>query len=384
MRKLEFFAVVLILIVLNSAASAQRYQRQQPAPRAYVHPQFRANPGVRMMPSNRFGPGGQPQYANVGRHGRPLVAGRFGWHEYRNRSAVFAVPLGLDPNDPPMEVDQFIDTIDVTAPLEAFPPCAGPCPGPFGAISVSNDGTAGWAFSYPDEQSARQAATNNCVQAATEACYTNAVQGTMWIAGIQCDNGATHWATALVGSNLSWAITNSFRYAYQQFGYSPNDCALVAAVAADGSQEQPIQQDTTDDVAAAELPPDAPAPALGAGGPFVPVPFDKYWDHNGSRMDLIADGATRKFAYRDPRPGLIEEGVAQGTLVFVGKRQGDQYSGTAYLFSKLCGPRSYSVSGPVSSDQRSVTMYGQKPILNSSCEVEGYTSDTLVFSYQGP
>jgi hypothetical protein len=126
----------------------------------------------------------------------------------------------------------------------------------------------------------------------------------------------------------------------------------------------------------------------GVGGPFVPVPIgpaasDKYWDHNGSQMDLIASGSERKFVYRNPRAGLREEGVDNGTVLFVGKRIGDEYSGTAYLFSKSCGKQSYAVSGPVGTDQRSVTMHGNRPVLNGSCQIEGYRDDVLVFNYLG-
>jgi hypothetical protein len=125
------------------------------------------------------------------------------------------------------------------------------------------------------------------------------------------------------------------------------------------------------------------------GGPFIPVPIapassDKYWDHNGSQMDLIANGPERKFVYRNPRAGLREEGVAKGTVLFLGKKIGDEYSGTAYFFSKSCGKRSFPVSGPVAADQRSVTVRGTRPVLNGSCQLEGARDDVLVFSYIGP
>jgi hypothetical protein len=101
-------------------------------------------------------------------------------------------------------------------------------------------------------------------------------------------------------------------------------------------------------------------------------------------MDLEAEGASRKFVYRTPRSSLLEIGIAKGVVLFVGKRKGDQYAGTAYMFSRSCGKRPFEVSGPVSADQRSVTMYGKKPILDSNCRTEGYRDETLVFNYRGP
>src|SRR5262245_8472128 len=104
------------------------------------------------------------------------------------------------------------------------------------------------------------------------------------------------------------------------------------------------------------------------------------WDHNGSQVSLSADGAGRQFRYQTPRASLLEIGVQPGALLFDGRRNGDRYSGTAYVFTKVCGARPYAVAGPVSADQRAVTMYGKAPILNSSCRATGYRDDVLVFN----
>lgn len=105
------------------------------------------------------------------------------------------------------------------------------------------------------------------------------------------------------------------------------------------------------------------------------------WDHNGSTVTLSANGANRQFTYAVPRPGLP---VTSGTLLFSGRKVGDRYLGTAYIFSERCGATGYSVAGPVSADQRSVTMYGKAPRINSACQVTGYSDDVLVFSFQEP
>jgi hypothetical protein len=105
------------------------------------------------------------------------------------------------------------------------------------------------------------------------------------------------------------------------------------------------------------------------------------WDHNGSAVSLSADGASRKFYYQAPRAGLQEVGIQPGTLLFDGRRDGNRYSGTAYVFSQLCGALAYPVSGPVSPDERSVTMYGKAPSVSANCRVVGYRDDVLVFTF---
>lgn len=103
------------------------------------------------------------------------------------------------------------------------------------------------------------------------------------------------------------------------------------------------------------------------------------WDHNGSVVSLEANGSIRKFYYQSPRPNLP---VTSGTLLFSGRKEGERYSGTAYIFSARCGARAYPVSGPVAGDQRSVTLYGKAPRVDSNCRVIGFRDDVLVFTFQ--
>ena len=105
------------------------------------------------------------------------------------------------------------------------------------------------------------------------------------------------------------------------------------------------------------------------------------WDHNGSVLSLEASGSVRKFIYQNPRSGIP---VRTGTVLFTGTKTGNQYLGTAYTFSSVCGALGFSVSGPVSEDQRMVTLYGRAPIPNASCQVAGYRDEVLVFTFQEP
>jgi hypothetical protein len=105
------------------------------------------------------------------------------------------------------------------------------------------------------------------------------------------------------------------------------------------------------------------------------------WDHNGSQVSLSATGGRRQFYYQSPAAELLEIGVKPGTLLFDGRKVGNTYSGTSYVFSKVCGALPYITAGPVAPDQRTVTMYGKAPIVDSTCSVVQYRDDVLVFSF---
>lgn len=105
------------------------------------------------------------------------------------------------------------------------------------------------------------------------------------------------------------------------------------------------------------------------------------WNHNGSLMRLIAAGADRTFVYENPRPGMRKAGAKKGDVVFQGTRDGTTYSGTAYIFSKGCGSQGYAVTGHVTDDDRGVVLEGDKPVLDSSCNVTGTRRDVLRFDY---
>jgi hypothetical protein len=105
----------------------------------------------------------------------------------------------------------------------------------------------------------------------------------------------------------------------------------------------------------------------------------EFFDHNSSIVELRSDGETRQFIYSQPRAGLP---VTPGTALFTGTRNGKNYSGTAYVFSKDCGGTGYSVSGTANADEGSVTLHGQAPILDARCNVTGTKEDILVFSYK--
>jgi hypothetical protein len=103
------------------------------------------------------------------------------------------------------------------------------------------------------------------------------------------------------------------------------------------------------------------------------------WTHNGSLVSLSADGSARQFIYQDPRPAMREVGVAAGTVLFRGNRRGNNYTGTAYVFSSRCGALPYAVTGFVSSDDRQVVLHGTAPQVDTNCRVVAGRDDVLTF-----
>jgi hypothetical protein len=104
------------------------------------------------------------------------------------------------------------------------------------------------------------------------------------------------------------------------------------------------------------------------------------WLHNGSTLELNAEGPTREFSYAEPRPSLTDVGVHPGTLLFKGRTDGRRYFGTAYLFHPQCGRVPYQVSGPIQNNYRRVVLKGEAPRFTSDCRIQGYFTDTLEFN----
>src|SRR5262249_30357191 len=98
------------------------------------------------------------------------------------------------------------------------------------------------------------------------------------------------------------------------------------------SDSAPVSPPST--IASAHVAPSSSPTPPPTGAPFVPVTL---WSHNESIVRLTAEGASRKFHYEKPRPGIMEAGAFRGTLLFEGHRHGDRYVGTAYVFAGKCG-----------------------------------------------
>jgi len=109
-----------------------------------------------------------------------------------------------------------------------------------------------------------------------------------------------------------------------------------------------------------------------------------FWRLNKSVMYLVSEGNKRRFYYDEPRPTMKELGVSKGTLFFDGNLQGSTIVGTAYVFSKRCGPLGYSVTGEISEDQRAMTAFGKSPLVDANCQIATYRDSVIELEYHDP
>lgn len=105
------------------------------------------------------------------------------------------------------------------------------------------------------------------------------------------------------------------------------------------------------------------------------------WDHNGSRVALVADDSKRSFRFIVPRKGLLDAGVLRGDLLFEGSlsEEGDVY-GDAFVFSRKCGPAKYAVKGRYN-DSGTLELQGYAPRRNDDCKTVGTRPDVLKFRF---
>jgi hypothetical protein len=233
MRKVAHAAILFgVLAVISSFEAAHAVARHTTVARPSFHPRAFTFRGAHIArpAANR----------NFGRHGLPIVAGRHGRHEARNRSAFATIP-GIFLGGAPVDVEDYIDSIDDSGPLEPVPSCTSDCK--FGAMSMANDGTWGGAWNYSNATDAKAVALKNCVGRTKDRCGGLFVAaGTAWIAGLQCERFTPqtnwHWGVMALGNDLPSAIRNVYRIVKQNGFYKASECAFINAVAADGSHLQ--------------------------------------------------------------------------------------------------------------------------------------------------
>lgn len=103
------------------------------------------------------------------------------------------------------------------------------------------------------------------------------------------------------------------------------------------------------------------------------------WEHNGSTLALVIEGDQHRLIYREPREGLVANGVRPGTLLFDGQSDGYRYQGRARIFTRSCGELSYAVSGSIKRGGARIVLLGKVPRLDAACRLTGWADDRLVF-----
>ena len=111
----------------------------------------------------------------------------------------------------------------------------------------------------------------------------------------------------------------------------------------------------------------------------APAPESSFWDQNGSVVSLLAQGSSREFRYKEPRPGVLEAGARPGYVLFRGKVMNGQYTGMAFMFDRRCGQISYAVSGPILDNDQRVVLTGDAPLVGAKCRVQGHFTEVLEF-----
>jgi hypothetical protein len=110
----------------------------------------------------------------------------------------------------------------------------------------------------------------------------------------------------------------------------------------------------------------APATTAYAMAPTTTV------THNGSLMDVYDRGGRMEIRYADPRPGLANIGVTQGTLLVKGVWVApEKLEGTAYIFTSGCPALPYPVKGSVDRFGN-ILLSGPVPVTDYACNIVGY------------
>jgi len=115
--------------------------------------------------------------------------------------------------------------------------------------------------------------------------------------------------------------------------------------------------------------------------PATEQPKTSFWSHNRSIVYMTEDGTHRQIYYDDPRPGLKEVGVKQGTLLFDGVVDGTTLSGTAFVFGKECDPLAFAVTGKLTRDGKRITLNGKAPRVGTRCKIAGNKQEELIFDF---
>jgi hypothetical protein len=153
-----------------------------------------------------------------------------------------------------------------------------------------------------------------------------------------------------------------------------------------GLGEQPVADTRSPSIPITPRQPVVPVTAPAANPPPVTpsVPNDatSVWIHSGSTVYLVTSPANgRKFLYEIPKPA-IQDGPKDGSLLFDGKRQGQEYVGTAYAYWGNCKTEQYSVRGRISSDEKKIVLRGRAPQKNSNCDALGFKAEELVVDHK--
>lgn len=131
------------------------------------------------------------------------------------------------------------------------------------------------------------------------------------------------------------------------------------------------------------------ASAEDADGYYVPEGDEirSYWLLSGSVMALVGQEGEpwfNRIVYVQPRASLSGRGVKPGTVYFQGIKQGEEYLGMAFLFSKYCDPMPYQATVQFRGNSDRIMVIGLPSIRDRDCSEVGQKEPLVdVLEYLG-
>jgi hypothetical protein len=168
------------------------------------------------------------------------------------------------------------------------------------------------------------------------------------------------WINAGQTSTLTWGSTNATGCSGTNFipsgtsgsvAVTPSDTTIYSITCAGGGGMSPAASATV----------------------TVTAP-ETLWIQNGSIMSLVSKEDAVEINYESPTVEMQSLGIIKGTPKFKGKRNGQQYNGIAYVYSKQCSKGfDYGVKGNETADHMLITLKGKAPVrLDNTCRVHHY------------
>jgi hypothetical protein len=104
------------------------------------------------------------------------------------------------------------------------------------------------------------------------------------------------------------------------------------------------------------------------------------WSFNGSLLNMVVEGRSRKFFYAELGPDAEAAGAKRGDLVLEANVSDQRIVGFVYGHDGRCGRIPYRVDGTIRDSDRRLELQGQKPRVDGNCTVVGTVLDALTFT----
>ena len=173
-----------------------------------------------------------------------------------------------------------------------------------------------------------------------------------------------------------------------QRGVGPGDSSVAGVRAACRTQSQAQTSSTAAQSTSPARATQAPAPQTPAtGSPAAQPPAvqargreQQVWSFNGSLLNMVVEGRSRKFFYAELGPDAEAAGAKRGDLFLDANMSDQRIVGFVYIHDGRCGRIPYRVDGTIRDNNRRLDLQGQKPHVDGNCTVVGTVLDALTFT----